>query len=93
MVKVLMERTIRGQNVGDIVRLLRQLRVLAMQQPGYISGETLHGVDAPNYYLVISAWESLGQWQDWFNNPERQKLSAEIDSYLESATRIRVMTN
>ena len=38
MVKVLMERTIRGQNVGHIVRLLRQLRVLAMQQPGYISG-------------------------------------------------------
>ena len=84
MVKVLMERTIRGQNVGQIVRLLRQLRVLAMQQPGYISGETLHGVDDPNYYLVISTWESLGQWQDWFNNPERQKLSAEIDSYLES---------
>ena len=83
MVKVLMERTIRGQNVGQIVRLLRQLRVLAMQQPGYISGETLHGVDDPNYYLVISAWESLRQWQDWFNNPERQKLSAEIDSYLE----------
>ncbi|HZK13668.1 MAG TPA: antibiotic biosynthesis monooxygenase family protein [Desulfobaccales bacterium] len=93
MVKVLMERTIRGQNVGQIVRLLRQLRVLAMQQPGYISGETLHGVDAPNYYLVISTWESLGQWQDWFNNPERRKLSAEIDSYLESATRTRVMTN
>ena len=59
MVKVLMERTIRGQNVGEIVRLLRQLRVLAMQQSGYISGETLHGVDAPNYYLVISTWESL----------------------------------
>ena len=93
MVKVLMERTIRGQNVGQIVRLLRQLRVLAMQQPGYISGETPHGVDDPNYYLVISTWESLGQWQDWFNNPERQKLSAEIDRYLESATRTRVMTN
>jgi heme-degrading monooxygenase HmoA len=93
MVKVLMERTIRGQNVGQIVRLLRQLRVLAMQQPGYISGETLHEVDDPNYYLVISTWESLRQWQDWFNNPERQKLSAEIDGYLEATTRTRVLTN
>ena len=93
MVKVLMERTIRGQHVGEIVRLLRQLRVKAMQQPGYISGETLHGVDDPNFYLVISSWESLRQWQDWFNNPERQKLSAEIDSYQESPTRTRVMTN
>ncbi len=93
MVKVLMERTIRGQNVGQIARLLRQLRILAMQQPGYISGETLHGVEDPNYYLVISSWESLEQWQNWFNNPERRKLSAEIDSSLESPTRTRVMTN
>jgi len=93
MVKVLMERTIRGQNVGEIVRLLRQLRVKAMQQPGYISGETLHGVDDPNYYLVISSWESLEQWQRWFHNPERQKLSAEIDQNLEAPTRTRVLTN
>jgi heme-degrading monooxygenase HmoA len=92
MVKVLMERTIRGQNVGQIVRLLRQLRVLAMQQPGYISGETLHGVDDPNYYLVISTWESQEQWQNWFNHPERQKLSAEIDQILESPTGMRVVT-
>jgi len=92
MVKVLMERTIRGQNVGQIVRLLRQLRVLAMQQPGYISGETLHGVDDPNYYLVISTWESQEQWQNWFNHPERQKLGAEIDKILESPTRTRVVT-
>jgi heme-degrading monooxygenase HmoA len=92
MVKVLMERTIRGQHVGDIVRLLRQLRVKAMQQPGYISGETLHGVDDPNYYLVLSTWESAEHWRSWHNNPERQKLSAEIDQYLESPTRTRVLT-
>ena len=90
MVKVLMERTIRGKHVGEIVRLLRQLRVLAMQQPGYISGETLHGVDDPNYYLVISTWESLKQWQDWFNNPDRKKLQQEVDTYLGSPTIMRV---
>jgi heme-degrading monooxygenase HmoA len=93
MVKVLVERKIAGKNVGEIVRLLRQLRVQAMQQPGYISGETLHSVDDPNFYLVISTWESLAQWQDWHKNPLRQKLAAEIDSYLESPTRLRVFTS
>ena len=92
MVKVLMERTIRGQNVGQIVRLLRQLRVLAMQQPGYISGETLHGVDDPNYYLVISTWESLEYWQAWLAKPERQKLQAEIDAIMEAPTRVQAFT-
>ncbi len=92
MVKILLERNIKGKHVGEIVRLLRQLRVRALQQPGYIGGETLHAVDDPNHYLVISAWESLGQWQAWLHNPERQKLQAEVDSYLESPTTMRVFT-
>ncbi|HEX9884709.1 MAG TPA: antibiotic biosynthesis monooxygenase family protein [Desulfobaccales bacterium] len=93
MVKVLVERKIAGKKVGEIVRLLRQLRVQAMQQPGYISGETLHSMDDPNFYLVISTWESLEQWQNWFKNPLRQKLATEIDDSLESPTRLRVFTN
>jgi len=92
MVKVLLERTIRGKYVGEAVRLMRQMRVLAMQRPGYISGETLHAVDDPNHYLVISSWESLEHWQDWFNNPERQKLQQEVDGYLGSPTIMRVFT-
>jgi len=93
MVKVLVERKIAGKNVSEIVRLLRQLRVQAMQQPGYISGETLHAVDDPNFYLVISTWESKEQWQDWLGNPVRQELAAEIDAFLESPTHLRVFTN
>ena len=92
MVKILLERTIKGKNVGEIVRLMRQLRVMAMQQPGYISGETLHAVDDPNHYLVISTWESLEHWQAWYNNPERRKLQEKIDSYLDSPTRMRIFT-
>jgi len=92
MVKILLERSIRGKHVGKIVQLLRQLRVMAMQQPGYIGGETLHAVDDPNYYLVISTWESLAQWEAWCNHPDRQKLQAEVDQYLESPTKVRVFT-
>lgn len=92
MVKVLLERTIKGKQVSKIVRLLRQIRVLAMQQPGYISGETLHAVDDPNHYLVISTWETFEHWQAWFNNQERRKLQEEIDNYLESPTVMRIFT-
>ena len=92
MVKVLLERTIKGKHVSEIVRLLRQIRVLAMQQPGYISGETLHAADDPNHYLVISTWESLAHWEAWKKNPERIKLQAELDGYLESPTSLKVFT-
>ncbi len=92
MIKVLLERTIRGPQVGEVVRLMRQMRVLAMQRPGYISGETLHEVADPNHHLVISSWESLEHWQAWFNHPERQKLQQEVDASLGSPTIIRVFT-
>jgi len=93
MVKVLAERAIKGRNVGEIVRLLRQLRVKAMQQPGYISGETLHAVDDPNYYLVISTWDSPEDWRKWEKSPERQKAVLEIDALLETPPRTRVYTS
>ena len=92
MVKVLLERSIKGKHVKEITRLLRMMRVLAMQQPGYISGETLHAVDDPNHYLVISSWDSVEHWQDWVESPERQKLQTELDAFMESPTRIRVYT-
>jgi len=92
MVKVLLERTLKGRHVSEIVRLLRQMRVLAMQQPGYISGETLHAVDDPNHYLVISTWESREHWQAWFDNPQRLVMQTEIDNYMDSPTLIRVYT-
>ena len=72
--------------------MLRQIRVMAMQQPGYISGETLHAVEDPNHYLVISTWESLDHWQAWSNNLERQKLQDDIDGVLESPTVMRIFT-
>ncbi len=92
MVKILLERSIKGKHVGKIVQLLRQLRVMAMRQPGYIGGETLHAVDDPNYYLVISSWESLEHWQAWFEDPERKKLQIELDGYSEAPTKIRAFT-
>ncbi len=92
MIKVVLERTIRGQHVREAVLLMRQMRVLAMQQPGYISGETLHAVDDPNHYLVISAWESLEHWQDWFKHPERQKIQQEVDKLLGTPTLARAFT-
>ncbi len=92
MVKVLLERTIKGKHVGEVVRLLRQLRVLAMQQPGYISGETLHAADDPNHYLVISTWESLEHWRAWLANPKRVVMQEEIDDFLDTPTIMKVYT-
>ena len=93
MVKVLMERTIRGQNVAKSCACCANFGFWPCSSPAISAARPCMGWTTPTITWVISTWESLKQWQDWFNNPERQKLSAEIDGYLESATRTRVMTN
>jgi len=79
-VKILITRSI-GQEVAPVVRpLIVELRAHAMNQPGYISGETLKCIDRPGEYLVISTWQSLDEWNKWLNSQERKILEEKIDS-------------
>ena len=50
-----------------------------MNQPGYITGETLKSIDPPGQTLVISTWESKEAWQQWLANPKRVVIQAQID--------------
>ena len=52
-VKIFIRRVIAEERINDLLPLFRRLRNLAANQPGYISGETLHAVDDPNSYLAI----------------------------------------
>jgi heme-degrading monooxygenase HmoA len=78
-VKILIKRRLPANKDLYIVALLRQLRVLAMQQNGYISGETLRSIENSAEYLVISTWRSLEDWQNWFRSSERKDLQSKID--------------
>ncbi|MCL0050823.1 antibiotic biosynthesis monooxygenase [Dehalococcoidia bacterium] len=66
--KILIERKIKPDSLGDILDLYRHLRSLAMRQQGYISGETLVSADCDDEHLVISTWHSLSDWQAWENS-------------------------
>jgi heme-degrading monooxygenase HmoA len=58
------------------------MRSLATDQPGYISGETMKSSDQPDVYLVISTWETAGNWEAWLLSKERQAIQSEIDALL-----------
>ncbi len=79
-VKILIKRSIK-QEVAAVVRpLIVELRTNAMKQPGYISGETLKGIERPEEYMVISTWRSLEEWEKWLGSQERKVLEEKIDS-------------
>ena len=89
-VRIFIRRHVDVGKIPELMPLLKQLRVLALQQPAYISGETLKRVDIPGEYLVVSTWETHSAWQEWFRNPERQRIQGQVDALLGEKTEYAV---
>jgi len=90
MVRVILERRCKRGKEGALEKLLRELRIRAMHQRGYISGETLTSIDDPSTQLVISTWTDLDAWKAWENKKERLDLVQKVGALLEEEPRIRV---
>jgi len=87
-VKILIKRSLPldKANAQYIVEIFRQLRMLALEQEGYISSETLRSMKNPQEFLVISTWWSLEDWQKWFNSSQRNEPHSKVDMLLEGGT-------
>ncbi|MGB3213036.1 MAG: antibiotic biosynthesis monooxygenase family protein [Desulforhopalus sp.] len=85
-VKIFIKRKVQDQNISKLTLLLKQLRSLTLEQPGYISGETLKRIDKHDECMVISTWRSVEDWNSWVNNPKRNEIQAEIDKLLGQET-------
>ncbi len=85
-VKIFIKRNVQETNVGKLTVLLKQLRALTLEQPGYISGETLTRIDKKDECMVISTWRSVEDWNGWVNNPKRNEIQSEIDKLLGQET-------
>lgn len=85
-VKIIIKRTVPVDKEKELNILLKQLRNLGMNQPGYISGETLKNVQKPNEFLVISTWQSAEDWNRWAQNDNRREIQEKIDFLLQAET-------
>lgn len=79
--KILIKRKFQTGKKKEIISVMRELRSRAMDQPGYISGETLATPEDPQLLMVIGTWQSLDNWRNWCNNPTRQALEQILESY------------
>lgn len=85
-IKIIVKRTVPKNKEADLLPLLLELRTKAMTQPGYISGETLRGVDSPEEFLVIGTWQSAEAWKSWEKSGPRAEIQDRIDALLEGKT-------
>ncbi len=81
-VKILITRKLKDGVAVDTFLSLNKLRCAAMEQPGYISGETLVGLEEPNLMVVLSVWDSLEHWQVWKNSHRRREIEASLEPLL-----------
>ena len=85
-VRVLIKRHLKRGISQDVLALLNKLRSGAMNRDGYVTGESLLGMDDPKKLLVISTWQDMGSWKSWEKDPSRIENEDELEKYLERPT-------
>jgi len=85
-VKVIIKREVRKGKDKIFFSFLKNLRLAAMQQEGYISGETLICAKNTNKVIVISKWESMEDWEKWKTDIKRVEIDASLSEIQDNQT-------
>ena len=64
----------------ELFSLVRKLRSLVPQQPGYLSSKYVKKTDHPKDIVAISTWDSSEDWQNWYESEERREIQSKIDA-------------
>lgn len=89
-VKILIRRRVPEDKARKMIPLFREMRKMANQQPGYITGETMRNHEKPDEFLVISTWETSEDWKRWVQSNERQQIQDQIDALLGGKTEYEI---
>ena len=85
-VKILIKRKIKDGNMQAAARLMINIRSGAMNQPGYISSESMRSLDDPSKVTVVSMWQNREAWEAWRNSDTRKEIVAEFKDYIVGET-------
>jgi heme-degrading monooxygenase HmoA len=83
MIRVIVEHHTKTKEDADrLIELIHELRMEAMKQPGYITGETLIDSENNRNVLVISTWNKEEQWKAWDTSEKRAALTSPVKPLL-----------
>ncbi len=89
-VRIIIDRKVKKGREEDFAKLLKELRSKALFAKGYISGEILRVRDDPQNYIVISAWQSVAEWERYEKLPETSKLHGRIERLMAKPTNVKI---
>ncbi len=82
-VKVFIKRVVKKGRTEAVVKLLMDVRSQALEQPGYISGETLVNHYDPCNIAVVSTWQTIDDWIRWQESDQRAAIEDQLESLQE----------
>jgi heme-degrading monooxygenase HmoA len=85
-VRILIKRRFKEGHFFEIDNMLKMVRHGAMNQPGYISSETMWDHEDPFRVVIASTWRDKQSWDNWKNSPERHAKEKEFESFLDGRT-------
>ena len=91
VIKIIIERKIKPGSEEKFRKLMQEVLSRAVHADGFISGETLQGVDDPTIYVTISQWKDMSFWNAWINSAERKERQIEYDKILSEPTKITAL--
>jgi len=89
-VRIIIDRRVKKGKEADFAKLLRKLRANSTFSKGYISGEMLRVRDDPQNFIVISAWQSVADWEKYEKVPETKKVHARIEELMARPTKVKI---
>ena len=90
MIRIHVRRNIPEDKKEDVMRLIIKLRSMSTGKPGYISGETLKRLDKSGESLVVTKWQSIHYWNQWFQSEERSEIQSNIDQLIGEETQYEI---
>lgn len=92
MITVLIERHIAPDMGSTYESLAKRIIQATVHAPGFISGESLRGVDDPNTRFIIVKMQSKEDWQRWLLSRERRELVAMVSPLLTVPEKVSVLS-
>ena len=89
-INVLITRRFKLDFVHEALAHNAQLRALATVQEGYLHGKSLVSREDPKKVIVISSWQSIEDWENWYNKDIRKDYYKKLRMALEEPETIEI---
>jgi heme-degrading monooxygenase HmoA len=90
MIRIHIKRKVPSGKEEELRSLINQLRSITMGRPGYIAGETLKRIDQPGEVMVVTKWQSIYYWNEWYQCKQRSEVQEKIDRLLGGETQYEI---